>query len=530
MTIIDAQVLFDDGHKSQWMGVRSLKTSGIDKTTFVANFTGEQLHENIRKQLCDQDPSIPPCGDIMEALRAIRERVLEDRLPLLSLLQAEPLQMQSSHLSFQEFYTAKALCRGMCASHHTAIPPPRHVQRRPVHRPRRRRAALCTVADRPAALCRVHVRRAALELVFALLILVFAHLMCSLCSRWVHAGTLKLPSWAAAPWQWSEWWRNTLRLGAELNARDFDSASFGAGLLAATGEANDKLDLNAKLGGEGLDFETALMATCELCKSGAAMIGLFKNNLGAQGVEKVVSSIQSDRKTAVTDLNLGDNQASAAGAQALAGLIQTSTVVKRLRLASNGFGTEGGLTIAKALSANTTLESIDLTRNALGGDVAVALAEGLTSQSGLVKVDIRFNDFDEQGSRLLAQTVVSKMDRLELFSEVPVSELRQDKNPALRLGRKGLGPTEAFIIAELIRGLVNLRTLELQDNCLCGVKFGMGSYVGGGFRALLVVLQDDSACPKALELVNLANNDYETSERDLLFSLTASKAKPLIKG
>ena len=33
--------------------------------------------------------------------RALKARVLTDRMPLLSLLQADPLQMQSSHLSFQ---------------------------------------------------------------------------------------------------------------------------------------------------------------------------------------------------------------------------------------------------------------------------------------------------------------------------------------------------------------------------------------------------------------------------------------------
>ena len=38
---------------------------------------------------------------LRQAMRAIRERVSQDRLPLISLLQAEPLQMQSSHLSFQ---------------------------------------------------------------------------------------------------------------------------------------------------------------------------------------------------------------------------------------------------------------------------------------------------------------------------------------------------------------------------------------------------------------------------------------------
>ena len=47
---------------------------------------------------------------LRDALGTVRARVLVDELPLLSLLQAEPLQLQSSHLSFQEYFAARALC------------------------------------------------------------------------------------------------------------------------------------------------------------------------------------------------------------------------------------------------------------------------------------------------------------------------------------------------------------------------------------------------------------------------------------
>ena len=40
----------------------------------------------------------------------MRERVVEGKLPLLSLLEASPLRVQSSHLSFQEYFAACALC------------------------------------------------------------------------------------------------------------------------------------------------------------------------------------------------------------------------------------------------------------------------------------------------------------------------------------------------------------------------------------------------------------------------------------
>jgi hypothetical protein len=48
------------------------------------------------------------------ALDKLIARVVIDRLPLLSLLQKEPLEMQSSHLSFQEYFTVRALCAESC--------------------------------------------------------------------------------------------------------------------------------------------------------------------------------------------------------------------------------------------------------------------------------------------------------------------------------------------------------------------------------------------------------------------------------
>ena len=46
------------------------------------------------------------------AVELIRQRLLEDKMPLLSMLQADPLRVQASHLSFQEFFVARAICEG----------------------------------------------------------------------------------------------------------------------------------------------------------------------------------------------------------------------------------------------------------------------------------------------------------------------------------------------------------------------------------------------------------------------------------
>ena len=45
-------------------------------------------------------------------LERLKELALKERMPLLSLLQSQPLKLQSTHLSIQEFYAARAVCMG----------------------------------------------------------------------------------------------------------------------------------------------------------------------------------------------------------------------------------------------------------------------------------------------------------------------------------------------------------------------------------------------------------------------------------
>jgi len=47
---------------------------------------------------------------LKDGLRVLRERAVLDKMPLVSVLQVEPLEIQAIHLSFQEFFVARALC------------------------------------------------------------------------------------------------------------------------------------------------------------------------------------------------------------------------------------------------------------------------------------------------------------------------------------------------------------------------------------------------------------------------------------
>eukprot|EP00966_Prymnesium_polylepis_P159198 3679234-Prymnesium_polylepis.1 len=46
------------------------------------------------------------------ALKSLLDRVKQDRMPLLSLLQLSPLKVQAAHLSFQEYFAARSVCEG----------------------------------------------------------------------------------------------------------------------------------------------------------------------------------------------------------------------------------------------------------------------------------------------------------------------------------------------------------------------------------------------------------------------------------
>ena len=88
---------------SDFFTAQSMQSSGLTEGAFRATVMAARAGE--LRAAC----SVLPAATL-EALGEIRRRVAQDSLPLLSLLQAEPLRMQSSHLSFQEYFAACALC------------------------------------------------------------------------------------------------------------------------------------------------------------------------------------------------------------------------------------------------------------------------------------------------------------------------------------------------------------------------------------------------------------------------------------
>ena len=80
------KVAFADGTVSDWL--KHLRSSGMDKSAFLAHTMAASAAK--LRAACDQLPD-----GMRQALEQVRSRLTRDELPLLSLLQVEPLQLQS---------------------------------------------------------------------------------------------------------------------------------------------------------------------------------------------------------------------------------------------------------------------------------------------------------------------------------------------------------------------------------------------------------------------------------------------------
>jgi hypothetical protein len=106
----DLVVKLANGDKT-WLHHEQLASSGLGEAACRAQMARADAE---RLRLPDLlDAAVQALRDeVPAAVAEVRELVMQDKLPLLSLLQVEPFQMQSSHLSFQEYFAANAICSG----------------------------------------------------------------------------------------------------------------------------------------------------------------------------------------------------------------------------------------------------------------------------------------------------------------------------------------------------------------------------------------------------------------------------------
>ena len=94
---------------------------------------------------------------------------------------------------------------------------------------------------------------------------------------------------------------------------------------------------------------------------------------------------------------------------------------------------------------------LDLSVNGLGPEGAKALAPALVRAS-LTSLSVAYNGIIGDGAQQLASAVLAKPN-LEVFSGIPLKELRADSLTTLGLSGKGLGVPEAIVLADLLRSV-----------------------------------------------------------------------------
>ena len=365
------RVRFVDGTSSEELRESDFRSSGLDEQSGRAfEARQRQQRRSAVRAACEQLPPVT-----REALREMRVRVTQDRLPLLKLLQLEPLQMQSSHLSFQEYYTACALCLGR---------------------------RLPTSAAAPW--------------------------------RWDAwwRNTLLLGA------EMGEAFGRGLLMAVSESAELLDLNSKIAGdrptsLLAISqllrGCASVTLAHNTLVPHEALPLAEGLRASTSLLRLSLASNhlcgvwfdnGRFEGEYSPMGIGALADALVANGSLTTLDLSQnclgvsyinGVRAASIEGISLVAQAASASRSLRELNVSYNGIGPQGGKAIGDAFGGSATLTALDIGGNIIGLKGGKAVAEALRTNAAFVFVDVRFNSLDEATKALLIEVADERARR-----------------------------------------------------------------------------------------------------------------------
>eukprot|EP00900_Chrysochromulina_parva_P013356 jgi/Chrpa1/22020/Chrysochromulina_OHIO_Genome00027621-RA len=414
------KVTFVDGTVSGWLKPDELRSSGLAGEMAVLQRAMDASAPAVRAA-CEAHLS----EAMREVLRTVRERVLVDALPLLCLVQSEPLRLQSSHLSFQEYFAAIALCEE--GTELSGTPPWQwpawwaNAVKLGAEIPDDRfgrgllRAAGVT-GDTLDLSQKLGGDRPTVRHVLAAVV--------------ANAGELR-----------------TLNLSQnKLDAED--ARALAPALMKTTAVKNCSLLKNS------LDVKSATMLAKIGTEKGIMLSGMtcdqteaeFKNQ-GLQPADAIL--IGSDLKfmAVMTTLDLGSNKIGVEGTIAIAEALKVTAVVTTLTLGNNNIGDEGAIAIAEALKVTAVLTTLRLDLNKIGAEGAKAIAEALKVNAVLTELELGFNSIRDDGAKAIAEAL--KVNAV----------LTQ-----LDLGYNSIGDDGAKVIAEALKVTAVLTTLRLFDN------------------------------------------------------------------
>ena len=145
--------------------------------------------------------------------------------------------------------------------------------------------------------------------------------------------------------------------------------------------------------------------------NGASLQGC---NIDDQGAQDLADALQ--RNTALSVIDLYNNQIGDQGAQALADALQRNTALTEIYLHENQIGDQGAQALAVALQKNTTVTSIYLRANQIGDEGAQALAEALQRNTTVTVIYLDAN-------QILNNSIVNRINELCQRNKVSASFL-----------------------------------------------------------------------------------------------------------
>jgi uncharacterized protein YjbI with pentapeptide repeats len=240
------------------------------------------------------------------------------------------------------------------------------------------------------------------------------------------------------------------------------------------------LDLsNNNIGATGAE---ALAAVLE--KSSLTSLDLNNNQIGDKGAEYLADVLE---KSSLTSLNLRYNKIDYEGAEALAAVLEKS-ILTSLDLGFNHIGATGAEALAAVLE-KSSLTSLDLGFNYIGAKVAEALAAVL-EKSSLTSLDLRDNYIGAKEAEVLAAVLEkSSLTSLDLRennigdkgAEYLADVLEKSSLTSLNLRDNNIGAKGAEVLAAVLEKS-SLTSLNLRYNNI-GAK---------GAEALAAVLEKSS--------------------------------------
>ncbi|CAF4541930.1 unnamed protein product, partial [Didymodactylos carnosus] len=127
------------------------------------------------------------------------------------------------------------------------------------------------------------------------------------------------------------------------------------------------------------------------------------NQISDGGGEALAEALKVNKT--LTTLDLGGNQISARGGEALAKTLKVNKTLTTLNLQSNQTSDGGGEALAEALKVNKTLTTLDLGGNQISDRGGEALAEALKVNTTLTTLDLRWNQISDGGGEALAEAL-----------------------------------------------------------------------------------------------------------------------------